>query len=131
MSVSNKINCPLFVDSIRDVLHKNVSLVDFAANVSKEYGRNLMYLTMRVLRGPQAIKIESGFVVLMSVLAILALVPLIATCAWCCGRRNTQDEVDQIRNAPVNIRDETLEEQLRCRKSAALVTLWIIFLLLT
>ncbi|KAH8405087.1 hypothetical protein KR222_000907 [Zaprionus bogoriensis] len=98
------------LDSIRDVLHKNVSLVDFAAN---------------------AIKIESGFIALMSVLAILSLVPLIATCAWCCGRRSTQDEVDQIRNAPVHIRDEGLEEQLRCRKSAALVTLWIVFILLT
>lgn len=86
---------------------------------------------MRVLCTPQAIKIESGFIALMSVLAILALVPLIATCAWCCGRRSAQDEADQIRNAPVNIRDETLEEQLRCRKSAALVTLWIVFTLLT
>jgi len=46
----------------------------------------------------------------MSVFAILALVPLIATC---------------------NIRDESLEESLRCRKSAGLVTLWIVFILLT
>lgn len=67
----------------------------------------------------------------MSVFAILALVPLIATCAWCCGRRSTQEEVDHIRNAPCNIRDEALEESLRCRKSAGLVTLWIVFVLLT
>ncbi|XP_070140400.1 uncharacterized protein prom isoform X3 [Drosophila kikkawai] len=98
------------LDSIRDVLHKNVSLLDFASN---------------------AIKIESGFIALMSVFAILALVPLIATCAWCCGRRSTQEEVDHIRNAPCNIRDEALEESLRCRKSAGLVTLWIVFVLLT
>ncbi|EDW92525.2 uncharacterized protein LOC6532036 isoform X5 [Drosophila yakuba] len=98
------------LDSIRDVLHKNTSLLDFASN---------------------AIKIESGFIALMSVFAILALVPLIATCAWCCGRRSTQDEVDHIRNAPCHIRDESLEESLRCRKSAGLVTLWIVFILLT
>ncbi|XP_034653240.1 uncharacterized protein LOC117891744 isoform X3 [Drosophila subobscura] len=98
------------LDSIRDVLHKNVSLLDFASN---------------------AIKIESGFIGLMSIFAILALVPLIATCAWCCGRRATQEEVDHIRRAPVHIRDEALEESLRCRKSAGLVTLWIIFVLLT
>ncbi|XP_017838886.1 uncharacterized protein LOC108597069 isoform X3 [Drosophila busckii] len=98
------------LDSIRDVLHKNVSLVDFASN---------------------AIKIESGFIALMSIFAILALVPLIATCAWCCGRRSTQDEVNAISNAPVNIRDESLENNLRCRKSAALLTLWIVFILLT
>ncbi|XP_037713639.1 uncharacterized protein LOC119549561 isoform X1 [Drosophila subpulchrella] len=98
------------LDSIRDVLHKNTSLLDFASN---------------------AIKIESGFIALMSVFAILALVPLIATCAWCCGRRSTQEEVDHIRNAPCNIRDESLEESLRCRKSAGLVTLWIVFILLT
>ncbi|XP_001985778.2 prominin-2 isoform X2 [Drosophila grimshawi] len=98
------------LDSIRDVLHNNVSLIDFAAN---------------------AIKIESGFIALMSIFAILALVPLIATCAWCCGRRATQDEVDLIRNASVNIRDESLEDNLRCRKSAGLVTLWIVFILLT
>ncbi|KAH8319662.1 hypothetical protein KR074_003244 [Drosophila pseudoananassae] len=98
------------LESIRDVLHKNVSLVDFASN---------------------AIKIESGFIALMSVFAILALVPLIATCAWCCGRRSTQEEVDHIRSAPCNIRDESLEESLRCRKSAGLVTLWIVFVLLT
>ncbi|KAH8233023.1 hypothetical protein KR026_003213 [Drosophila bipectinata] len=98
------------LESIRDVLHKNVSLVDFASN---------------------AIKIESGFIALMSVFAILALVPLIATCAWCCGRRSTQEEVDHIRSAPCNIRDEALEESLRCRKSAGLVTLWIVFVLLT
>ncbi|SPP73376.1 blast:Prominin-1 [Drosophila guanche] len=67
----------------------------------------------------------------MSIFAILALVPLIATCAWCCGRRATQEEVDHIRRAPVHIRDEALEESLRCRKSAGLVTLWIIFVLLT
>ncbi|XP_043646289.1 uncharacterized protein LOC122615317 isoform X1 [Drosophila teissieri] len=98
------------LDSIRDVLHKNTSLLDFASN---------------------AIKIESGFIALMSVFAILALVPLIATCAWCCGRRSTQEEVDHIRNAPCHIRDESLEESLRCRKSAGLVTLWIVFILLT
>ncbi|XP_026842170.1 uncharacterized protein LOC6601287 isoform X3 [Drosophila persimilis] len=98
------------LDSIRDVLHKNVSLLDFASN---------------------AIKIESGFIGLMSIFAILALVPLIATCAWCCGRRSTQEEVDHIRRAPVHIRDEALEESLRCRKSAGLVTLWIVFVLLT
>ncbi|BFG05643.1 uncharacterized protein DMAD_04334 [Drosophila madeirensis] len=98
------------LDSIRDVLHKNVSLLDFASN---------------------AIKIESGFIGLMSIFAILALVPLIATCAWCCGRRAIQEEVDHIRRAPVHIRDEALEESLRCRKSAGLVTLWIIFVLLT
>ncbi|XP_051859745.1 prominin-1-A isoform X3 [Drosophila albomicans] len=98
------------LDSIRDVLHKNGSLIDFASN---------------------AIKIESGFIALMSIFAILALVPLIATCAWCCGRRSTQDEVDLIRNAPVHIRDESLEESLRCRKSASVVTLWIVFILLT
>ncbi|KAH8339873.1 hypothetical protein KR067_001136 [Drosophila pandora] len=98
------------LESIRDVLHKNVSMVDFASN---------------------AIKIESGFIALMSVFAILALVPLIATCAWCCGRRSTQEEVDHIRRAPCNIRDEALEESLRCRKSAGLVTLWIVFVLLT
>ncbi|XP_017061997.1 uncharacterized protein LOC108101927 isoform X1 [Drosophila ficusphila] len=98
------------LDSIRDVLHKNTSLLDFASN---------------------AIKIESGFIALMSVFAILALVPLIATCAWCCGRRSTQEEVNHIRNAPCNIRDESLEESLRCRKSAGLVTLWIVFILLT
>ncbi|EDW33303.1 GL20447 [Drosophila persimilis] len=79
----------------------------------------------------QAIKIESGFIGLMSIFAILALVPLIATCAWCCGRRSTQEEVDHIRRAPVHIRDEALEESLRCRKSAGLVTLWIVFVLLT
>ncbi|KAH8401114.1 hypothetical protein KR009_003137 [Drosophila setifemur] len=98
------------LESIRDVLHKNVSLLDFASN---------------------AIKIESGFIALMSVFAILALVPLIATCAWCCGRRSTQEEVDHIRNAPCHIRDEALEESLRCRKSAGLVTMWIVFILLT
>ncbi|KMY96329.1 uncharacterized protein LOC6736053 isoform X3 [Drosophila simulans] len=98
------------LDSIRDVLHKNTSLMDFASN---------------------AIKIESGFIALMSVFAILALVPLIATCAWCCGRRSTQEEVDHIRNAPCHIRDESLEESLRCRKSAGLVTLWVVFILLT
>nr|NP_001286843.1 prominin, isoform E [Drosophila melanogaster]AHN56638.1 prominin, isoform E [Drosophila melanogaster] len=98
------------LDSIRDVLHKNTSLLDFASN---------------------AIKIESGFIALMSVFAILALVPLIATCAWCCGRRSTQEEVDHIRNAPCHIRDESLEESLRCRKSAGLVTLWVVFILLT
>ncbi|XP_023037639.1 uncharacterized protein LOC6639735 isoform X1 [Drosophila willistoni] len=98
------------LESIRDVLHNNVSLIDFASN---------------------AIKIESGFLALMSIFAILALVPLIATCAWCCGRRSTQDEIDRIRKAPVHIRDESLEENLQCRKSAGLVTLWIIFVLLT
>ncbi|XP_017125523.1 uncharacterized protein LOC108144876 isoform X2 [Drosophila elegans] len=98
------------LDSIRDVLHKNTSLLDFASN---------------------AIKIESGFIALMSVFAILALVPLIATCAWCCGRSSTQDELDHIRHAPCHIRDESLEESLRCRKSAGLVTLWIVFILLT
>ncbi|XP_023163306.2 uncharacterized protein LOC111594301 isoform X1 [Drosophila hydei] len=98
------------LDSIRDVLHKNVSFVDFTMN---------------------AIKIESGFIALMSIFAILALVPLIATCAWCCGRRSTEDELDLIRNASVHIRDESLEENLRCRKSAGLVTLWIVFILLT
>ncbi|XP_064538070.1 uncharacterized protein prom isoform X4 [Drosophila montana] len=98
------------LDSIRDVLHKNVSLIDFAAN---------------------AIKIESGFIALMSIFAILALVPLIATCAWCCGRRAIHEEVENIRKAQVHIRDESLEENLRCRKSAGLVTLWIVFILLT
>ncbi|XP_017962035.1 uncharacterized protein LOC108654932 isoform X3 [Drosophila navojoa] len=98
------------LDSIRDVLHKNVSFVDFTMN---------------------AIKIESGFIALMSIFAILALVPLIATCAWCCSRRSTQDELDLIQNASVHIRDESLEENLRCRKSAGLVTLWIVFILLT
>lgn len=66
----------------------------------------------------------------MSIFAILALVPLISTCAWCCGRRADQDEAEFIRNAPVNIHDDSLQQALNCRKSASVVTLWITFLLL-
>ncbi|KAH8384586.1 hypothetical protein KR093_001796 [Drosophila rubida] len=120
------------LDSIRDVLHKNGSLVDFATNVSNTSDCSDCGPVIKVKNfASQAIKIESGFIALMSVLAMLALVPLIATCAWCCGRRSTQDELDLIRNAAVHIRDESLEESLRCRKSASLVTLWIVFILLT
>lgn len=66
----------------------------------------------------------------MSIFAILALVPLISTCAWCCGRHADQDEAEFIRNAPVNIHDDSLQQALNCRKSASVVTLWITFLLL-
>ncbi|XP_054089767.1 prominin-2 isoform X3 [Zeugodacus cucurbitae] len=97
------------LDLVRQFLHSNLTLIDFTKD---------------------AIKIESGFIALMSIFAILALVPLISTCAWCCGRRSDQDEADFIRNAPVNIHDDSLQQALNCRKSASVVTLWITFLLL-
>ncbi|XP_018804792.1 PREDICTED: prominin-2 isoform X1 [Bactrocera latifrons] len=97
------------LDLVRQFLHSNLTLIDFTKD---------------------AIKIESGFIALMSIFAILALVPLISTCAWCCGRRADQDEAEFIRNAPVNIHDDSLQQALNCRKSASVVTLWITFLLL-
>ncbi|XP_067627769.1 prominin-1 isoform X2 [Eurosta solidaginis] len=97
------------LDLVRHFLHSNLTLIDFTKD---------------------AIKIESGFIAIMSIFAILALVPLISTCAWCCGRRADQDEADFIRNAPVNIPDESLQQTLNCRRSASVVTLWITFLLL-
>uniref|UniRef100_W8BIB1 Prominin-1 n=3 Tax=Ceratitis capitata TaxID=7213 RepID=W8BIB1_CERCA len=97
------------LDLVREFLHSNLTLIDFTKD---------------------AIKIESGFIAIMSVFAILALVPLISTCAWCCGRRVDQDEAEFIRSAPVNIHDDSLQQALNCRRSASVVTLWITFLLL-
>ncbi|XP_036334517.1 prominin-2 [Rhagoletis pomonella] len=97
------------LDLVRQFLHTNLTLIDFTKD---------------------AIKIESGFLAIMSIFAILALVPLISTCAWCCGRRADQDEAEFIRNAPVNIHHESLQQALNCRKSASVVTLWITFILL-
>uniref|UniRef100_A0A1B0AP20 Prominin n=1 Tax=Glossina palpalis gambiensis TaxID=67801 RepID=A0A1B0AP20_9MUSC len=93
---------------IRQLLHTNLTIIEFATN---------------------AIKIESGFIVLMSIFTILALVPFIATCAWCCSRRTPDDDFEFNRHMPIII-DNSLETSLQCRRKASIITLWICFLLL-
>lgn len=78
----------------------------------------------------QSIKTESGFIALMSIFMILALVPILATCAWCCCRRNPEEDMEYSRNAPVIMIDDSLEDTLQCRKKASITTMWIVFLLL-
>ncbi|XP_037950324.1 uncharacterized protein LOC119681255 [Teleopsis dalmanni] len=96
------------LDLVREALHKNLTIVDFASN---------------------AIKVESGFIAIMTIFAIFAFVPLIATCAWCCcGRR--LDEEELARDGPVTMMDESLEDTLICRKRASVATLWITFIFL-
>uniref|UniRef100_A0A1A9WXI9 Prominin n=1 Tax=Glossina brevipalpis TaxID=37001 RepID=A0A1A9WXI9_9MUSC len=65
----------------------------------------------------------------MSIFTILALVPFIATCAWCCSRRSPDDDFEFNRHMPIII-DSSVENALQCRRKASIITLWICFLLL-
>ncbi|XP_046811141.1 uncharacterized protein LOC124420847 [Lucilia cuprina] len=94
---------------VRQLIHSNLTIINFATN---------------------AIKTESGFIALMSIFMILALVPILAACAWCCCRRSPAEELEYSRHAPVIMIDDTLEDTLQCRKKASITTMWIVFLLL-
>lgn len=87
-----------------------------------------MYLFISFLF--KAIKTESGFIAVMSIFMIMALVPILATCAWCCCRRKPEDDIDFLRNAPVIMIDDSKEDTLKCRKKASITTMWIVFILL-
>lgn len=84
-------------------------------------------LTLFLLK-KQAIKVESGFIALMSIFMILAVVPILAACCWCCCTRQPGEDEEFARNAAVM--NESLEESLMCRKSASITTMWIVFILL-
>ncbi|XP_061400004.1 prominin-1-A [Musca vetustissima] len=93
---------------VRQLLHSNLTLFEFGLN---------------------AIKVESGFIALMSIFMILAVVPILATCCWCCCSRQPGEDEEFARNAARM--NESLEDSLMCRKSASLTTLWIVFILLS
>ncbi|KNC27769.1 hypothetical protein FF38_06963 [Lucilia cuprina] len=88
---------------VRQLIHSNLTIINFATN---------------------AIKTESGFIALMSIFMILALVPILAACAWCCCRRSPAEELEYSRHAPVIMIDDTLEDTLQCRKKASITTIF-------
>ncbi|XP_055390329.1 prominin-like protein isoform X2 [Condylostylus longicornis] len=95
---------------VRDALHSNLTLIDFAA---------------------KSLQIESGFIVIMTLLVIMAFIPFCSTIAWCCKKRsedqlyNTEEPIN-----PLMLIDDTLENSIHCQRRASIFIIFLLFLIL-